>query len=73
MLESPAIRILRDESEDDAEAARLMQKFADQRIGFVDCVSFAVMRRSGLNFVFGFDRHFVTAGFKLWPGVKRAS
>jgi len=26
------------------------------------------MRRENIRHVFGFDRHFVAAGFRLWPG-----
>jgi uncharacterized protein len=47
------------------QALRLMQKFADQRVSFTDCVSFVLMRREGLREVFGFDGHFTAAGFRL--------
>lgn len=49
------------------QALRLMQKFADQSVSFTDCVSFVLMRRAGLREVFGFDRHFTAAGFRLRP------
>ena len=44
-----------------------MKKFADQAVSFVDATSFVFMRQENIRHVFGFDRHFVTAGFKLWP------
>lgn len=44
---------------------RLMEKLADQRVSFTDCVSFTVMKREGLRDAFGFDRHFTAAGFRL--------
>jgi len=34
-------------------------------ISFADAVSFEVMRRERLTHAFAFDKHFVTAGFKL--------
>jgi predicted nucleic acid-binding protein len=44
-----------------------MKKFADQAVSFVDATSFALMRRENIRHVFGYDRHFVAAGFRLWP------
>ena len=44
-----------------------MKKFADQGVSFVDATSFALMRRENIRHVFSFDRHFATAGFRLWP------
>jgi predicted nucleic acid-binding protein len=32
---------------------------------FVDCLSFALMRRHRIKTAFAFDRHFEIAGFKL--------
>lgn len=69
ILESTTIEILRPTIEDERLAADVMEKYADQRIGFVDCVSFVVMKRYRLRDVFGFDKHFTYAGFRLWPGM----
>ena len=44
-----------------------MKKFADQSVSFVDAISFALMRRENIRHVFSNDRHFVAAGFRLWP------
>ncbi len=52
-----------------AEACTLMKKFADQAVSFTDCVSFVLMKKQGLHDVFGFDRHFAAAGYRLWPRV----
>lgn len=56
---------LRADLEEWKEALRLMQKYADQGVSFTDCTSFVLMRRAGLREVFGFDGHFVAAGFRL--------
>ncbi|MGA2659116.1 MAG: PIN domain-containing protein [Verrucomicrobiota bacterium] len=51
------------------EALRWLEKLADQRLSFTDCLSFALMRQENLRTVFGFDRHFGLAGFELWPAL----
>jgi len=51
--------------EEEQAALPFFSKFADQRIGFTDCISFAVMRRNGISTAFTFDRHFIDAGFKV--------
>jgi predicted nucleic acid-binding protein len=70
-FESELLTILRSDQEDDLNAVRLMPKYADQKIGFVDCVSFVLMQKHRIKKVFGFDRHFAVAGFELWPGIGR--
>ena len=47
-------------------AFQLMRKYADQGVSFTDAMSFAIMHREGIKQVFGFDRHFEAAGFRLW-------
>ena len=51
--------------EEEQDALPFFKKFADQRVGFTDCISFAVMRRYGIRTAFTFDRHFVDAGFRV--------
>lgn len=54
--------------EDDLVAAfSQMRTFADQAVSFTDCLSFVLMRKNRVRDVFGFDRHFDAAGFKIWP------
>jgi uncharacterized protein len=64
---SGVFEILRPGFEDELEALRFLEKYADQKVGFTDCVSFALMRRRGIKRVFSFDHHFARAGFVLWP------
>ena len=64
---SRILSILRPDAADEATAVELFRKFADQRVSFTDCVSFALMRRHRLKKAFTFDRHFADAGFEIWP------
>jgi len=43
-------------------------KYSDHEFSFTDCTSFALMRKLGLNKAFTFDKHFVIAGFEIYPG-----
>lgn len=67
ICESPAIDIIRHNRHDELEALRLIENFADPQLGFVDAVSFAVMRRLDLNEAFTYDRHFDLLGFSRLP------
>jgi predicted nucleic acid-binding protein len=63
---SKKITIFRPSEEEEALAIDFMEKFADQQIGFVDCVSFVMMRKRKIQTAFSFDRHFTLAGFELF-------
>ena len=67
LLTSATLVILRPDHDDELEALELFRKYGDQKVSFTDCVSFALMRRHDIPRTFGFDRHFVHAGFELWP------
>ena len=45
--------------------ALLMLERPRSRISLVDAASFVVMRASGIEQAFAYDRHFRTAGFRL--------
>ena len=64
---SKVIKILRPDHNAELQAIEILQKFADQRISFTDCVSFAIMRQERIKRAFSFDRHFQLAGFTLAP------
>lgn len=63
---SPALKILRPDAPVEMMALELFEKFADQEISFTDCISFALMRETGVRQAFAFDAHFERAGFKKW-------
>lgn len=68
ILSSPLLSVLRPDTEDEFRALDLLAKYGDQRVSFVDCVSFVLMTRYELRRAFSFDRDFEMAGFERWPG-----
>ena len=62
---SKRLSIMRPNLDEELEALKLFEKYADQKVSFTDCVSFALMSRARIPTVFGFDRHFRLAGFEL--------
>lgn len=51
------------------QAAISAQLIANKRsLSLVDCVSYEVMRRTGIRMAFAFDRHFKDYGYELSPG-----
>ena len=63
---STSIRWLQPLPDDFRSAADDLSRFADQRISVTDALSFALARRFRIPAVFGFDHHFILAGFALW-------
>jgi len=70
---SRVLTILRPDAADESTALDFFRKFADQKVSFTDCVSFALMRRHRLKRAFTFDCHFVGAGFEVWPSLGSAA
>jgi predicted nucleic acid-binding protein len=55
----------------DVEAAwHIVEAFPDQTFSFVDCVSFALMERLGIDEAFAFDSHFLV--YRFGAGRRRA-
>ncbi|MGH9441187.1 MAG: type II toxin-antitoxin system VapC family toxin [Thermoanaerobaculia bacterium] len=67
LYESETLQILRADSAAEVRALSLFEKFADQKVSFTDCVSFALMSQRKIERAFTFDRHFILAGFEVWP------
>ncbi len=67
IYDSQALEILRPSEEDERKALGLFEKFADQKVSYTDCVSFALMQKKKIKLVFSFDSHFQQAGFQRWP------
>ena len=67
ILASHHLTVLRPDQDDERSALDLFEKYSDQKLSFTDCVSFVLMRGRRLRRAFSFDRHFVLAGFELWP------
>jgi predicted nucleic acid-binding protein len=65
---SRLLRVYSDSRSEDA-AEEILRRYADQVFSMVDAVSFAIMQQRGIIEAFGFDRHFVTAGFAIVPAA----
>jgi predicted nucleic acid-binding protein len=57
--------------ESEVLAETILRKYKDQEFSFVDAVSFAIMHEQNISTAFGFDSHFLVAGFQLTPGPTR--
>lgn len=55
----------------EAEAEKLLRRYADQDFSLTDAVSFAAMQQRGITEAFTFDGHFATAGFVAMPAAAR--
>jgi len=51
------------------EAWEYLDGWDDHDFSFTDCTSFSLCKRQQVDFVFGFDSHFLTAGFDLQPSL----
>jgi len=53
------------EQELEQEAFELFKKYADQKLSFTDCTSFALMKHLGIKKAFSFDDDFAKVGFEI--------
>ena len=47
------------------EGWNIFSKYDDKKFSFVDCISFAIMMKEGIDTAFTFDNHFEQIGFKI--------
>jgi uncharacterized protein len=64
---SPRLEIVRPDRQMELAALDFFHKYADQEVGFTDCISFVLMQAHRLTRVFCFDRHFDVPGFTRIP------
>ena len=62
-LDSDETEVVRLNAQLFEQALTLYKSHQDKTWGLVDCISFVVMRESGVSQVLTFDRHFEQAGF----------
>lgn len=67
LVDIELVELIRVSEEDELEAGRIFERYADQDFSFVDCLSFAVMRAQEIQTAFTGDKHFATMGFMLTP------
>lgn len=60
--------LVRATGDDEEEAWKVFVRHGDKGWSYTDCVSFAMMRRLGLETAVTTDRHFAQAGFTVEPG-----
>jgi len=60
----PMVRVYWVDEPTHQEAVRILLKSKSRYLSLVDCASFVVMRRLGLDTAFAFDRHFAAQGFR---------
>lgn len=66
LLADPATRWLEvGAAEVSGATSAWLERFPDQDYSLTDAVSFELMRREGIVEAFAFDRHYLTAGFRL--------
>lgn len=67
IMSSKAIEILKVDEAIFLEAWEIFKKHRDKYFSFVDCTSFALMKKKGIRHAFAFDAHFKVAGFETIP------
>lgn len=69
LYSSRVLEIHRPDRDDEIAALGMLEKYADQRVSFTDCICFVLMKARSVDRVFGFDGDFRSAGFHLVPGT----
>jgi len=64
-MENSTLVIILVDEEVESLAFEIFRERTSKNVSMFDCLHFAVMRMNGITTVFGFDKHFKKAGFKL--------
>lgn len=68
LLEQGAVPLIRVTVADEGKAWQMFKRYADKCFSFVDCTSFALMRRLGIRSAFAFDQDFrQIGGWGVYP------
>lgn len=62
--------IYRPDRDDELKALESFGKYADQKVSFTDCLSFAVINKLKIEQIFSFDKHFSIGSFQVFPSIK---
>ena len=47
------------------QALKLLEQYADQQLSYVDAVNFCIIKNTGINKAFAYDKHFSIVGIEL--------
>ena len=67
LYSSKSLQVVRTSEIHEITAIDLLKKYGDQKVGFTDYISFALMNDLGIQRAFSFDRHFDLPGFIRFP------
>lgn len=67
----PALETVWVETQAHQAACSALLTAGRRRLSLVDCVSFEVMRKAGIELAFAFDPHFAEQGFETLPDGKK--
>lgn len=67
MLKSRIVKIVDIGNDLKKEAWNIFVKYKDVRFSYTDCTSFAVLTQMKIEQVFGYDKHFKSMHFTLFP------
>ena len=70
MLRETGLPLITPEPPDMDRAWEISQRYPDQDFSLVDCLTFAIMERYGVEAAFTFDRHFLV--YRYGPSLNRA-
>jgi predicted nucleic acid-binding protein len=64
-MDAQGSSVIRASEEDEAEARQIIYRYTDKTFSLTDAISFAIMRRLGIQMAFAFDRDFAQFGFEV--------